>query len=111
MISKPRAAALLLGSIVFAAHVALAQTPSGQATKTMPAQHVSANTGDLKWGPAPPGLPPGGQVAVVDGDPGKAGPFIMAVKLPAGYKVPPHWHPTDENVVVTSGSLLMGVGD
>jgi uncharacterized cupin superfamily protein len=35
----------------------------------------------------------------------------MAAKLPANYKVPPHWHPTDENLVVVSGSLLLGAGD
>jgi quercetin dioxygenase-like cupin family protein len=73
--------------------------------------HVMANTADLKWAPAPPGLPAGAQVAVVAGDPGKPGQFIMGAKLPNGYKVPPHSHPTDENIVVTSGWLLLGVGD
>ena len=73
--------------------------------------HGLMNPADLKWGPAPPGLPPGGQLAVLKGDPGKPGPFTIAVKFGDGYRVPPHWHPTAEDIVVTSGALLVGMGD
>jgi anti-sigma factor ChrR (cupin superfamily) len=31
--------------------------------------------------------------------------------LPAGYKIPPHTHPTDENVTVLSGAFHVGMGD
>jgi hypothetical protein len=31
--------------------------------------------------------------------------------MPDGYKIPPHWHPTDENVTVLSGKLGAGMGD
>jgi quercetin dioxygenase-like cupin family protein len=65
----------------------------------------------LKWGPSPPALPPGAQFAVLDGDPSKPGAFALRVKLPDGYTVPPHWHPTTENLVILSGSLMMGTGD
>ena len=34
------------------------------------------NPNQLKWGPAPPGLPPGAQLAVLSGNPGAAGPFV-----------------------------------
>jgi quercetin dioxygenase-like cupin family protein len=51
-------------------------------------------------------------MAVVYGDPAKPGAlFIIRGKLPAGYKIAPHWHPTDENVTVVSGTALMGMGD
>src|SRR5262249_48320077 len=74
--------------------------------------HVVARPDALKWGTAPPGLPPGAQVAVLVGDPGKAGSgYVIRAKLPDGYKVPPHWHPHDENVTVLKGTLLMGKGD
>jgi hypothetical protein len=77
-----------------------------------PAKHMLINASDLKWGPAPPSLPPGAQMAVIDGDPGKAGvSFVIRAKLPDGYRVAPHWHPTDENLVVLSGSLALGMGD
>jgi len=66
---------------------------------------------DVKWGPAPPALPAGAEVAVLDGDPSKAGsPFTIRIKFPDGYKVAPHWHPTDERVTVLEGSLGVGVG-
>src|SRR6516165_557553 len=66
---------------------------------------------DVKWQPAPPGLPAGAQIAVLFGDPTKAGPYVLRVKLPDGYKVPPHWHPTDENVTVIEGTFMAGKGD
>jgi hypothetical protein len=97
-----------------AAAVALAQAPAKKpaAPPAPPPSHVMVAAADLKWGPAPPSLPPGGQVAVIAGDPSQAGSaFVMRAKLPDGYKVPPHWHPTDENVTVLSGSFLIGMGE
>jgi hypothetical protein len=75
------------------------------------AQHILLSADELKWGPAPPGLPGGAQLAVLDGDPSKAGvPYALAAKFPDGYTIPPHWHPTDENVQVFSGTLMVGMG-
>ena len=88
--------------------------PQAAAVKPPPPApaHTLTTAPDLKWGPGPDSLPPGAQMAVVSGDPGKAGvPFVIRAKLPDGYKVPPHFHPTDENVTVLSGSLLIGMGE
>lgn len=74
-------------------------------------QHVMVSPSQLKWGPAPPALPAGAEATALDGDPTQKGPFVVRVKFPDGYSVPPHWHPTDENLVVLSGTLLMGVGE
>lgn len=38
---------------------------------------------DIKWGPAPPTIPPGAPLAVVAGDPSKEGLFTMRLKMPA----------------------------
>ena len=73
--------------------------------------HVAITPSEVKWGPAPPGLPPGAQAAVLSGDPTKAGPFALTAKLPDGYRVPPHFHPTNEHVTVTAGTLMVGMGD
>jgi Domain of unknown function (DUF4437) len=73
--------------------------------------HVVLRPNDIKWGPAPPGLPAGAKVAVLAGDPGKSGSFVIRAKLPDGYQVPPHWHPTDENVTVISGTMMVGKGE
>ena len=50
-------------------------------------------------------------MAVVSGDPSKAGPFEIRLSLPNGYKIPPHFHPTDETMAVKSGTFLYGMGD
>jgi hypothetical protein len=76
------------------------------------AAHVIVTPDQIKWGPAPPSLPPGSELAVLEGDPSKPGvPFTFRAKFPDGYKVMPHWHPTDERVVVLQGSLGLGLGD
>jgi len=48
---------------------------------------------------------------VLSGDPTEAGAYAVRLKFPAHYAIPAHSHPTDENVVVTSGSLTFGMGD
>jgi quercetin dioxygenase-like cupin family protein len=65
----------------------------------------------LQWGDAPPVLPKGAKVAVLQGDPAKPGPFVMRLQAPAGYKVAPHWHSQAENVTVISGSFMVGMGE
>ena len=66
---------------------------------------------DMKWSAAPPSMPPGAQIAVLQGDPGKSGPFVARVMMPGGYKVSPHWHSQDEYLTVISGTLYLGMGD
>jgi mannose-6-phosphate isomerase-like protein (cupin superfamily) len=66
----------------------------------------------VKFGPAPPFLPPGAQMAVLEGDPmASSGDFTIRLKMPDGYKIAPHTHPHRENVTVLSGSLKVGMGD
>ena len=73
--------------------------------------HVIQTPQEAQWGPAPPMLPAGAQIAVLSGDPTKAVPYAVRLKFPANFAIPAHSHPTDENVVVTSGSLTLGMGD
>ncbi len=73
--------------------------------------HVMEMPGQAKWGPAPPLVPPGAKIAVLAGDPTKAAPYTVRLKFPTNYAIPAHSHPTDENVVVVSGALYMGMGD
>jgi len=65
----------------------------------------------LKWGPAPAVFPRGAMMAVVSGDPSKAALFTVELAMPSGYKIAPHFHPTDEGVEVKKGTLLVGMGD
>jgi len=65
----------------------------------------------LQWGPAPAVFPAGAKMAVVSGDPSKTELFQVELSLPDGYKIPPHFHPTDEVVEVKEGVFLVGMGD
>jgi hypothetical protein len=74
-------------------------------------QHVLDNLDTVTWSPAPPLIPAGAQFAVLSGNPMAPGPYSIRLKFPANYAIPAHSHPTDENVVVVSGSLTFGMGD
>jgi quercetin dioxygenase-like cupin family protein len=87
---------------------------SSKASSTAPAataEHKMFAPSELKWMDAPPGLPPGAKMAVLDGDPGKKGSFTVRLQSPAGYKIPPHTHPTAERITVISGAFQLGTGD
>ncbi len=73
--------------------------------------HVLQTPAEAVWGPAPPMLPAGAQIAVLEGDPGKPAPYSVRLKFPARFDIPAHSHPVDENVVVVSGTLHIGMGD
>jgi quercetin dioxygenase-like cupin family protein len=65
----------------------------------------------IKWQEGPASLPKGAMIAVLEGDPTKEGPFVFRLKLPDGYRVPPHTHPKIERVTVISGTFNIGMGD
>jgi len=74
-------------------------------------KEIFINTKDIKWGDAPPSVPKGAKLAVLQGDPGKSGPFVIRLMLPAGYKIPPHAHAQNESLTVISGTFYFGTGD
>jgi quercetin dioxygenase-like cupin family protein len=82
----------------------------GALTLAAPAQ-AQMNSADVKWGPAPSVFPAGAQMAVLSGDPGKTGTFVIRLMIPAGYKIPAHQHPTNEYLTVISGDFSLGMGD
>jgi anti-sigma factor ChrR (cupin superfamily) len=69
------------------------------------------NAKDIKWGPAPAVLPKGAEATILSGDPSKDGPYVLRLKMPQGYKIPAHSHPTTEYVTVLSGNFHLGMGD
>jgi quercetin dioxygenase-like cupin family protein len=73
--------------------------------------HIVVPVDKVQWGPAPPILPAGAQLAVLEGNPGAKGPVVMRLKLPADYVIPPHWHSMHERITVISGTFHIGDGD
>jgi hypothetical protein len=73
---------------------------------------VASTPDDIKWGDAPPVLAAPAKLAVVDGNPMKAGGYYtVRLQVPDGYKIMPHWHPVAEHLTVMSGSFNIGMGD
>jgi quercetin dioxygenase-like cupin family protein len=86
----------------------LSVAPSIQAAEP----HHKVMPGDaVQWGPAPPSLPPGAQAAVLLGSPAQEGPFVLRLKFPSGFTVPPHRHSKDELVTVISGRFAISSGE
>ncbi len=67
--------------------------------------------GGAKFGVAPKPYPADTKMAVLSGDPSKAGArYTVRLKIPDGTRLPAHTHGDSEDVTVISGTLLVGVG-
>lgn len=67
--------------------------------------------GHIPWRGRPDWLPPGAELAVLDGDPGGEGAFTIRLDMPNGYRIPPHWHDDAERLTVIAGTFNVGIGD
>ena len=93
-------------------------TLSGSHTKHPPSplhfagqdRFVAIHSEDVEWRPFA-AFPPQARLAILVGDPTKAGPYVIRVKLPAGVKMMPHRHPEDRIYTVLSGVFYIGLGD
>ena len=57
---------------------------------------------------------PGGhgvQMAVISGDPGKEGLYVIRVRFPPGIMSSPHFHPEDRHAIVLKGTWYTGTDD
>lgn len=87
---------------------------AGEPTRSAPAglgKHIMVAPADIVWGECPPFLPPGAKCAILEGDPQVPNAlFTIRSKLPHNYRIPPHFHSSDEHVTVISGAFKMGLG-
>jgi len=72
---------------------------------------VTFTPSTIKWSQGPPSLPPGAKLTILHGDLTKPEPYTLRIKVSDGYRVPPHWHPDDENITVLKGAVMMGMGE
>jgi len=97
---------LMLGGCVLAGRLTMNLAP------TMAEEEHAFTPDGISFGPAPAFVEPGAQLAVLEGNPMAAsGDYTVRLKMPAGYKIAPHWHPKRENVTVISGTFKVGMGD
>ena len=105
------------GTVIFVAALIAAaacskesSTSNGEISAPTSASATRGPERDFQWGPAPAIFPPGAEMAVLQGDPSKSEEFTVRLRMPSGYKIPPHTHPTAENVTVITGTFLAGMG-
>lgn len=84
---------------------------AGAGAAPPPAGTLQVQPESLAWRAGSPSLPAGTQLAVLEGDPKAAGLFTIRLKVPAGARLGPHWHPREERVTVLSGLVQVGFGD
>ncbi|MEX0976122.1 MAG: cupin domain-containing protein [Woeseia sp.] len=94
--AKAFAAAGLL-AVAFTATPLIADNESG---------FVRLAPDELDWQELAPGL----FIAVLEGDPGKEGFYIIRARFSAGTFSAPHFHPNDRYVTVISGTWWTGTG-
>lgn len=104
------AATLLLPAIAPAQHSTVSQGTRSVGVRQQ-AEHILVAPATLVWSSAPAVLPPGAQIAVIEGDPGKPGLFTMRLQMPDGYRIAPHFHDADEHVTVLSGTFMLAFPD
>lgn len=74
--------------------------------------HILVAPEGVRWGNCPDVLPSGAQCAVIEGNPATEGAlFALRLKMPDGYRIAPHFHSSDEHVLVVSGTFNVGMGD
>jgi quercetin dioxygenase-like cupin family protein len=90
--------------------LASASTVAADAEVPVPKDSLRISTSEVTWKEAPSTMPPGTQIAILEGNPKEAALFTMRVKLPAGFVIPPHTHPSQERVTIVSGTVHLGYG-
>ena len=75
-----------------------------------PADHGLFLPDQIQWMDAPNALPAGSKLAVLEGNPFKHELYTMRLRMPDGYKIPPHTHTAFEHVTVISGTFNLGMG-
>lgn len=94
----------VLSRVACAAALALFITAAAQADPLQPAR---VTPDELTWKP----IWTGAQLAILAGDPQKAGVYVVCMRFPAGFRNPPHFHPDERIVTILSGTLLVGYGE
>ncbi|MCT7374174.1 cupin domain-containing protein [Chelativorans salis] len=99
-----------LPALCGAATLGAALTLSALPSSADEGHHMTVSADQVEWKSGPPTLPAGAEFAVLHGNPAEEGQFVLRLKFPANYKIPPHMHPKEEHVTVISGAFGMGTG-
>lgn len=102
------ALALGIATLISLPSPSSADEPRGSMKQTSHSQHITHLPDKIEWKTGPESLPKGAKMIALKGDMKKPELFAARFQFPAGYKIPPHFHPQDENITVISGALYLG---
>lgn len=85
--------------LIFSSALISADTPPQE-----PALALTVNDTTLQWGPCPPFMPQGCEIAVLHGDPAQANVDVF-LRVPGNLALPEHWHTSAERMILVSGEM------
>jgi mannose-6-phosphate isomerase-like protein (cupin superfamily) len=94
----------VLRIVAAASLVLISPFTSAEAPATEPPLASTFKDAQLKWGPCPPFIPKGCEIAVLHGDPARPNVDVF-FKVPGNFTIPRHWHTSAERMVLVSGTL------
>lgn len=66
---------------------------------------LAVHSESIAWRACPPNLPPGCEIAVLEGNPQQSGIFTVRFRVSGNFRMPPHTHPREERVTVLRGRM------
>ena len=103
-----RAIAALLPSALLL--FACEQKPFGEFEFAEGVVQHAVHAANIDWKPCPPNLPPGCELAVLEGNPQAEGLFTVRFRVSEELIMPPHTHPRDERVTLLAGRASVAFG-
>ena len=84
--------------------VSAAMAQNGDASDMENSVLISVDDESLQWGPCPPFMPEGCNIAVLHGDPSKENADVL-FRVNGKSSIPNHWHSSAERMVLLSGKM------
>jgi hypothetical protein len=91
---------------------AVSDAQSLEAALPVGVDQIVHRSGEMKWGPCPPGplAGDGCRMAVLEGNPKGEQLFTFRIQTTEPFVLSPHTHPRNERVTVIDGALYVGFG-
>lgn len=84
--------------------------PAPPVMPSRPEGAIQVDAAAVVWKDAPPTMPKGTQLAILEGDPAQGRIFTVRLRGPKGFALPLHTHPQHERVTVLEGSVSVALG-
>ncbi len=108
MITQIKVALLMISITVVFSPIAHSQS-SDELKMIMMENYLPTNPDEIKWERVK-SAKWGMRMVKLVGDPAESGPYVYRIKMPAGYKMPPHVYEEGQSITVLKGTYWTGIG-